>query len=95
MCPNFCMLYYLEDAKLTKCRTCGHSRCKPRIGREITLITHKKLRYFLIIPKLQRLFMLPKTAEHMTWHQSYNVMDEVVVYPSDSEAYKHFNSVHP
>jgi hypothetical protein len=39
--------------------------------------------------------MSPKTAEHMTWHQSYNVMDEVVVYPSDSEAYKHFNSVHP
>jgi hypothetical protein len=26
MCPNFCILYYLENTELTKCRTCGHSR---------------------------------------------------------------------
>ena len=24
MCPNFCMLYYLENAELTECMTCGH-----------------------------------------------------------------------
>jgi len=48
MCPNFCMLYYLENAKLTECRTCGHSRYKPRTGRGKTLVIHKKLRYFLI-----------------------------------------------
>jgi len=24
-CPNFCMLYYLENAELTECMTCGHS----------------------------------------------------------------------
>ena len=33
MCHNFCMLYYLENAKLTECMTCGHSRYKPRTGR--------------------------------------------------------------
>jgi hypothetical protein len=22
MCPNFCILYYLENTELTKCRTC-------------------------------------------------------------------------
>jgi hypothetical protein len=33
MCPNFCMLYYLENAELTECKTCGHSRYKFRIGR--------------------------------------------------------------
>jgi hypothetical protein len=34
MCPNFCTLYHLENAKLTECMTCGHSRYKLRTGRE-------------------------------------------------------------
>ena len=34
MCPNFCMLYYLENDEMTECMTCGHSRYKPRTGRE-------------------------------------------------------------
>jgi hypothetical protein len=38
--------------------------------------------------------MSPRIAEHMTWHQSYNVVDGVMVHPSDGEARKHFNSVH-
>ena len=70
MCPNFCMLYYLENAKLAKCMTCGHSRYKPRTGRGKTLVAYKKLRYFPITPRLQRLFMSPRTVEHITWHQS-------------------------
>jgi hypothetical protein len=52
MYPNFCMLYYLENAKLTECMTCGHSRYKPRTGRGKTLVAYKKLRSFLITPKL-------------------------------------------
>ena len=59
------------------------------------LLLHiKKLRYFSITLRLHRLFMSPKTVEHMTWHQSYNVVDGVMVYPFDSEAWKHFNNVH-
>ena len=68
MCPNFCMLYYLENAEMTECMTCGHSRYKPRTGRGKTLVAYKKLRYFPITSRLQRLFMSPRTAEHMTWH---------------------------
>jgi len=94
MCPNFCMLYYLENAKLTECMTCGHSRYKPRTSRQKTLVAYKKLRYFSITPRLQRLFMSPRTAKHMTWHQSHHAVDEVMVHPSDGEAWKHFNSVH-
>jgi hypothetical protein len=37
MCPNICMLYYLENAELTECMTCGHSRYEPRTGRGKTL----------------------------------------------------------
>jgi hypothetical protein len=39
--------------------------------------------------------MSPRTTEHMTWHQSYDVVDGVMAHPSDGEAWKHFNSVHP
>jgi hypothetical protein len=95
MCPNFCMLYYLENAKLTEYRTCGHSRYKPRTNREKTLVVHKKLKYFSFTHRLQRLFMSPKTIEHIIWHHSFNAVDGVIVHPSDGEAWKHFNSMHP
>jgi hypothetical protein len=66
MFPNFCMLYYLENVELIECMTCGHSHYKPRTGMEKTLVAYKELRYFPIIPRLQRLFMSPRTVEHMT-----------------------------
>jgi hypothetical protein len=31
----------------------------------------------------------------MTWQQSYDAVDGVMVHRSDGEAWKHFNSVHP
>jgi hypothetical protein len=95
ICPNFCMLYYLENAEMTECMTCGYSRYNPRTGRGKTLVAYKKLRYFPITPRLQRLFMSPRTAEHMTWHQSHHAVDGVMVHPSDGEAWKYFNSMYP
>jgi hypothetical protein len=68
MCFNFCMLYYFENVELTKCITCGHSHYKPKTNMGKTLMAYKKLRYFSITPRMQRLFMSPKTVEHMTWH---------------------------
>jgi len=95
MCPHFCMLYYLENAEMTECMACGHSRYKPRTGRGKTLVAYKKVRYFSITPRLQRLFISPRTAEHMTWYQAYDVVHGVMVHPSDGEVWKLFNSVHP
>jgi hypothetical protein len=66
MRPNFCMLYYLENVELTECMTCRHSHYKPKTSRGKTLVAYKKLRYFPLTPRLQRLFMSPRTAEHMT-----------------------------
>jgi hypothetical protein len=40
MCPNFCILYYFENAELTECKTCGHSSYKPRTSKEKTLVVH-------------------------------------------------------
>jgi hypothetical protein len=89
------MLYYLENVELIKCMTCGHSFYKLRTGTGKTLMAYKKLRYFPITPRLQRLFMSPKTAQHMTWHQSYDAVDGVIIHPSDDVHGKHFNSVYP
>jgi hypothetical protein len=75
MYPNFSMIYYLENVELTEYMTCGHSHYKPRTGREKTLVAYKRLRYFSITLRLQRLFMSPRTAEHMTWHQSHTTID--------------------
>ena len=38
--------------------------------------------------------MSPRIVEHMTWHQTHDAVDGVMVHPSNSEAWKHFNSVH-
>jgi hypothetical protein len=95
MCPNFCMLYYLENTEMTECMTCRHSCYKPRTGRGKTLVAYKTLKYFPITPRLQRLFMLPRTAEHMSWHQAHEAVDGVMGHPSDGEAWKLFNGVHP
>ena len=89
------MLYYLENAEMIEFMTYGHSCHKPRTGRGQTLVVYKKLRYFLIMPRLYRLFMSPRTAEHMTWHQAHDAVDDVMVHPSNDEAWKLFNSMHP
>ncbi|KAL9394296.1 hypothetical protein Peur_013581 [Populus x canadensis] len=36
-----------------------------------------------------------RTTEHITWHQSHDAVDGVMMHPFDGEAWKHFNSVHP
>jgi hypothetical protein len=30
--------------------------------------------------------MSPKTVKHMSWHQSHDAVDGVMLHPSDSEA---------
>jgi hypothetical protein len=80
------MLYYLENTELNKCTTCEHTCYNPRINWDKTFVAHKKLRYFTITPKLQRLFMSLKTVEHMTWHHLHDAVDGVMIHLSDSEA---------
>jgi hypothetical protein len=74
------MLYYLENTELIEYRTYGHSRYKPMTDRVRTLVTYRKLIYFPITSTLQRLFMSPKTIEHIIWHQSHDVVDGVMVH---------------
>ena len=61
--------------------------------------SHNKLsaiaQVFTIIPRLQRLFMSPRTIEHMIWHQSHHAVDGVTMHPFNDKAWKNFNNVHP
>ena len=68
ICPNFCILYYNEYTNFMQHKTCQHAWYKSNSGRAKILIAYKKLRYFSITSRLQRLFMSTKTIEYMTWH---------------------------
>jgi hypothetical protein len=85
MCLNFCMFYYLENTDLIKCKTCGHAWYKPRIGKGRNLVTHRKLRYFPLTSRLQRLFMSTKIVEHMTWNHSHDAVDRAMKHLFDGE----------
>ncbi|KAK9073871.1 hypothetical protein SSX86_006465 [Deinandra increscens subsp. villosa] len=103
-CPNDCMLYWKENKNKTECDTCHKSRYKsPENDCEdesTTLDTHKKigakvLRYFPLIPRLQRLFMSSKTAASMRWHEEGRTKDGYLRHPADSPAWKTFDFTYP
>ncbi|XP_049405023.1 uncharacterized protein LOC125868409 [Solanum stenotomum] len=95
-CELGCMLYWGDDEHLTSCTFCGHDRYKRRIGsHKRKLIPYKKMYYFPLIPRLQRLYASHATAADMRWHHEHTKEDGVMCHPSDSEAWKHFNDTHP
>ncbi|KAG8503532.1 hypothetical protein CXB51_001498 [Gossypium anomalum] len=55
----------------------------------------KVLRYFPLIPRLQRLSMSSKTAESMRWHNDQRTDDGLLRHPADSLAWKSFDSKFP
>ncbi|XP_025692596.1 uncharacterized protein [Arachis hypogaea] len=54
----------------------------------------KVLRYFPLKPRLKRLYMSSKTAEHMQWHNSAPARDGLLRHPRDGQAWKDFNATH-
>ncbi|XP_060185745.1 uncharacterized protein LOC132615196 [Lycium barbarum] len=61
-CPNNCMLYWENDSELEACKHCGISKWNPNKKKKQVA---KALRYFPLKPRLKRLFMCCKIAEHM------------------------------
>ncbi|KAK6791483.1 hypothetical protein RDI58_010564 [Solanum bulbocastanum] len=108
-CPNDCMLYWEDDVNAETCKYCHTSRWKPKKKRNTdhTPTTSKKkkkkqkkmpakiLRYFPLKPRLQRLFMCSKIAEHMRWHAEYDNKDGTLRHPRDGEAWKKFDTTFP
>ena len=51
--------------------------------------------YFPLTPRLQRLYASKVTAPNMTWHDEHEQIEDKMCHPSDGEAWKHFNHIHP
>nr|KJB67116.1 hypothetical protein B456_010G175300 [Gossypium raimondii] len=103
-CPNDCMLYWGDRRNQHCCHVCGHSRWisqneKGGNDDENDAQSRKKpvkiLRYFPLIPRLQRLFMSSKTAESMMWHHDGRTDDELLRHPADFLAWKSFANKFP
>jgi hypothetical protein len=52
----------------------------------------KILRYFPLIPRLQRMYMSKQTLKDMQWHKKELVNDGKMCHPADSNAWKHVDS---
>lgn len=96
-CVNHCMLFRNETEKLQKCKICGASRYKEVEGDKSNnkKIPVKKMWYFPLKPRLQRLYWSSKTSSLMTWHSDHRIEDGVLRHPADSQAWKHFDKMYP
>ncbi|XP_026417323.1 uncharacterized protein LOC113312801 [Papaver somniferum] len=104
VCPNDCMLYWKDNRDKERCDACGESRwisgtCqsgekeasgKQKVKRKVARV----LRWFPLIPRLQRYYMDPKTAEDMIWHDKERTKDGVLRHPADSQCWKTLDEKH-
>jgi hypothetical protein len=101
VCPNSCMLLRKDDVNKSHCEKCGECRyveVETSDGQKKQLNVAKKiLCYFPFIPRLQRQYMYESQARHMTsWHMSgHRHHPDKIIYPSDGEAWKQFDSDFP
>ncbi|XP_075101214.1 uncharacterized protein LOC142176778 [Nicotiana tabacum] len=95
-CKNGCMIYWREDRELVNCKFCAHprfKRSKYQQSKEKTNISYKKMYYFPLTPRLQRLYASNVIAKHMRWHFEHET-DGVMRHHSDSPAWKNFHQTH-
>nr|XP_015621188.1 uncharacterized protein LOC4326258 isoform X1 [Oryza sativa Japonica Group]XP_015621190.1 uncharacterized protein LOC4326258 isoform X1 [Oryza sativa Japonica Group]XP_025883272.1 uncharacterized protein LOC4326258 isoform X1 [Oryza sativa Japonica Group]XP_025883275.1 uncharacterized protein LOC4326258 isoform X1 [Oryza sativa Japonica Group] len=86
-CINDCVLFWKELEDYDKCPVCNESRWKIHKGKK--RVPHKVLRYFPLIPRLQRLFMNKDIASDLRYHRDKRVIEENVLrHPADGEAWK-------
>ncbi|XP_049397375.1 uncharacterized protein LOC125861553 [Solanum stenotomum] len=96
-CPNDCMLFWKENEKENNCYVCGSSRWKTvndPLTNESSKIPAKVLRYLPLKPRLQRIFMCPKIAANMKWHDTEQPKHGNIRHAADGEAWKNFESLH-
>ena len=95
-CRLGCMIFWGDDVELMSCKFCNQSRFKPaNSNRKQKLVPWKRMYYFPITPRLQRLYSSDVTESHMRWHYEHEQTDEVMNHPSDAVAWKHFDDIHP
>ncbi|KAL3532829.1 hypothetical protein ACH5RR_006350 [Cinchona calisaya] len=85
------MLFMGEDEEKDKCEICETYRYKEG-SKKIAL---KRMRYFPLKPRLQKLFMSSKTASLMKWHAEERPDDGTFRHPADPQACKEFDKQSP
>ncbi|KAI0492078.1 hypothetical protein KFK09_026343 [Dendrobium nobile] len=99
-CPNDCCLFWKDRSIQEVCHICGSSRWigakkSSARGKKNQMKSAKVVRYFPLIPRLQRLFKTKKSAEEMIWHAKQRNIDGLLRHPADGEAWKSFDSRYP
>ncbi|XP_060210479.1 uncharacterized protein LOC132637405 [Lycium barbarum] len=95
-CKNGCMIYWREDNELVNCKFCSHpqfKRSKHQRSKQKTTISYKKMCYFPLTPRLQRLYASDATTKHMRCHFEHE-RDGVMRHPSDSPSWKNFDQTY-
>jgi hypothetical protein len=100
-CYNDCVLFRgTEYESLDNCPKCGETRWKQSKEEQDDAtssgskkrVPRKILRYFPLIPRLQRIYMSVTRAKYMRWHKEELVDDGKLRHPADSKAWKHVDS---
>ncbi|XP_073153431.1 uncharacterized protein [Henckelia pumila] len=96
-CPNDCCLFRNELKDLELCPKCGSSRWKvDKVTAKVCKgVPEKVLRYFSIIPRLQRMFRSKEKAEELIWHSNHKSQDHMMRHPVDSVAWDTINHKWP
>jgi hypothetical protein len=100
VCKDNCMIFYKEHKNKTKCLKYGKPRFVEVINEDVetvmTKTAHKQLHYMSLVPRMKWLFISKKTARHMRWHkEGVRENNQVMVHPSDSEAWKALDDFDP
>lgn len=92
-CPNDCVLYRGDIARLEHCPKCKAPRYRKDVqGNEVP---SKVLRHFPLIPRIRHMFRCKSIASLMTWHVSGKSKDDKLRVPADCKAWKHIDAQWP
>nr|XP_051197060.1 uncharacterized protein LOC127310421 [Lolium perenne] len=93
VCPNNCVLFRKDYAKENNCPKCKASRWKDADGRR--KIPEKVLRYFPLIPRLERMFLSKEQTKEVQWHKlKRQDVENDLSHPTDGDAWKDFDNIH-
>ncbi|XP_071739834.1 uncharacterized protein [Rutidosis leptorrhynchoides] len=67
----------------------------PNDSNDHNKVPAKVLRYFPLIPRLQRLYMSSEAAASMRWHEEGRTKDGLLRHPTDSPAWQTFDHKYP
>jgi hypothetical protein len=92
------MLYWKDDDARKDCKFYGHphyTQKRVRKGSRQKEIPFKKIYYFPITPRLQRLYASKTIAVHMRWHADSITKTDYLNHPRDGVAWQQFDKSYP